>query len=67
MDCTKLAKNDVSSSDILQYLAEVDAAAIAARLSKNLHDTAKKATSLQEMEFSTFVKMRLIEELKNGL
>lgn len=54
-------------TDIQQYLAEGDAAAITVRIPRNLRDAAKEAAAMRGIGFSTFVRMCVIEELKKEL
>ena len=67
MDYAELVKNEVTPTEIQQYLTQGEQTAFTVRIPKNLLDSAKEAASMKGMAFRAFVRMCLIEELKKGL
>lgn len=63
MKYTELIDSGASPTEIQSYLVDSELVPVTIRIPKNLRDSAKEAASLSGMNFTSFVKRLMIEEL----
>lgn len=63
MDYAEMLRDDVSSTEIREYLVDGEMTAVTIRIPKNLRDSAKKAASLRGTSFSALIRECMINEL----
>ena len=63
MKYSGLVETGANDTEKQEYLVSDDTTAIASRIPKNLRDTGKVAAALKGVNLSTFVRIRMIEEL----
>ena len=63
MKYSDLVETGANDTEKQEYLVSGDTTAIASRIPKNLLDTGKVAAALKGVNLSTFVRIRMIEEL----
>lgn len=63
MKYAELLDSGASPTEIQSFLVESDSVPVTIRIPKNLRDSAKEAAALSGMNFTSFVKRLMIEEL----
>ena len=63
MKYAELIDSGASATEIQSYLVESESVPVTIRIPKNLRDSAKEAAALSGMNFTSFVKRLMIEEL----
>ena len=63
MKYSELLQNGTTPTEIQAFLAEGDTAPVTMRIPSNLRDAAKEAATLSGMNFTSFVKLCIIEKL----
>ena len=63
MKYAELINSGASATEIQSYLVESESVPVTIRIPKNLRDSAKEAAALSGMNFTSFVKRLMIEEL----
>ena len=63
MKYSELLQNGATPPEIQAFLAEGDTAPVTMRIPSNLRDAAKEAATLSGMNFTSFVKLCIIEKL----
>ena len=63
MKYAELIDSGASPSEIQSYLVDSELVPVTIRIPKNLRDSAKEAAALSGMNFTSFVKRLMIEEL----
>jgi predicted DNA binding CopG/RHH family protein len=63
MKYAELVNSGASPTEIQSYLVDSELVPVTIRIPKNLRDSAKEAAALSGMNFTSFVKRLMIEEL----
>ena len=63
MKYSELLKSGASPTEIQSYLRDSELVSVTIRIPQTLRDSAKEAASLSGMNFTSFVKRLMIEEL----
>ncbi len=63
MTYAELLQSGASATEIQAFLAEGDNVPVTMRIPSNLRDSAKEAATLYGMNFTSFVKLCIIEKL----
>lgn len=63
MKYSELIDSGASPTEIQSFLVDSELVPVTIRIPKNLRDSAKEASSLSGMTFTSFVKRLMIEEL----
>ena len=63
MTYTELLSNGAPGAEIQSYLADSGNAPVTFRMPRTLRDAAKEAATLNGVNFTSLVKMRMIEKL----
>ncbi len=63
MKYSELLQNGATPTEIQAFLAEGETAPVTMRIPSNLRDAAKEAATLSGMNFTSFVKLCIIEKL----
>lgn len=63
MKYSELLQNGATSTEIQAYLAMGENVPVTMRIPSNLRDAAKEAATLNGMNFTSFVKLCIIEKL----
>ncbi|MEE1209370.1 MAG: hypothetical protein U0K60_04960 [Parafannyhessea umbonata] len=63
MKYAELINSGASPTEIQSYLVDSELVPVTIRIPKNLRDSAKEAAALSGMNFTSFVKRLMIEEL----
>ena len=63
MKYRELVESGASTSEIQSFLTESELVTVTLRLPRNMRDSAKEAASLKGMNFTSFIKGLMIEEL----
>ena len=63
MKYSELLQNGATPTEIQAFLAEGDTAPVTMRIPSNLRAAAKEAATLSGMNFTSFVKLCIIEKL----
>ena len=63
MKYAELVNSGASPTEIQSYLVDAELVPVTIRIPKNLRDSAKEAAALSGMNFTSFVKRLMIEEL----
>lgn len=63
MKYAELIDSGASPTEIQSYLVDSELVPVTIRIPKNLRDSAKEAAALSGMNFTSFVKRLMIEEL----
>lgn len=63
MEYSELVESGASATEIQSYLRDSELVSVTIRIPRTLRDSAKEAASLRGMNFTSFVKGLMIEEL----
>ena len=63
MKYSELLESGASPTEIQSYLRDSELVSVTIRIPKTLRDSAKEAASLKGMNFTSFIKRLMIEEL----
>lgn len=63
MKYSELLQNGATPTEIQAFLAEGEMSPVTMRIPSNLRDAAKEAATLSGMNFTSFVKLCIIEKL----
>lgn len=63
MKYSELLQNGATPTEIQAFLAEGETSPVTMRIPSNLRDAAKEAATLNGMNFTSFVKLCIIEKL----
>lgn len=63
MQYSELVESGASQTEIQTFLVDAELVPVTIRIPKTLRDSAKEAAALKGMNFTSFVKMCLIEKL----
>lgn len=63
MNYSELVKTGASPTEIQSYLRDSELVSVTIRIPRTLRDSAKEAASLKGMNFTSFIKRLMIEEL----
>ena len=63
MKYAELINSGASPTEIQSYLVDSELVPVTIRIPKNLRDSAKEAAALSGMNFTSFIKRLMIEEL----
>lgn len=63
MKYSELIEAGASSTEIQSYLRDSELVSVTIRIPRTLRDSAKEASSLKGMTFTSFIKKLMIEEL----
>ena len=63
MKYSELVETGASPTEIQSYLRDSELVSVTIRIPRTLRDSAKEAASLKGMNFTSFIKRLLIEEL----
>ena len=63
MKYSELIESGATSTEIQSYLRDSELVSVTIRIPRTLRDSAKEAASLSGMNFTSFVKRLMIEEL----
>ena len=63
MKYAELIDSGASPTEIQSYLVDSELVPVTIRIPKNLRDSAKEAAALSGMNFTSFIKRLMIEEL----
>ena len=63
MEYSELVKSGASATEIQSYLRDSELVSVTIRIPRTLRDSAKEVASLKGMNFTSFIKGLMIEEL----
>lgn len=63
MEYSELVESCASATEIQSYLRDSELVSVTIRIPRTLRDSAKEAASLKDMNFTSFIKRLMIEEL----
>lgn len=63
MEYSELVESGASATEIQSYLRDSELVSVTIRIPRTLRDSAKEAASLRGMNFTSFIKGLMIEEL----
>lgn len=63
MQYSELLESGASPTEIQSYLRDSELVSVTIRIPRTLRDSAKEAASLKGMNFTSFIKRLMIEEL----
>jgi predicted DNA binding CopG/RHH family protein len=63
MEYSELVESGASATEIQSYLRDSELVSVTIRIPRTLRDSAKEAASLKDMNFTSFIKRLMIEEL----